>query len=145
MPHRGKQNQNVFDALSFYRCQGFSPRRVRKDVEMFSKSILLAATLMAVPLATAMAQQNNPAGNQGSNRSVTASPGTADSKAASGMSTGDVNSRTTGTSNYSGSSMSNNAPGATGKTVVPGSTSSQANSAAGTMDQKTNGSGGGQK
>jgi hypothetical protein len=112
---------------------------------MFSKSILLAATLIAVPMAAAMAQQNNPAGNQGSNRSVTASPGTADSKAASGMSTGDANSRTTGTSNYSGSAMSSTAPGATGKTVVPGSTSSQANSANGTMEQKTGGAGGGQK
>jgi hypothetical protein len=117
---------------------------------MFSKSgtILLAAGLIAVPLGIAVAQQNNPTGNLGSNRSITASPGTADNKAASGTNTGDVGSRNTGTSNYSGSAANTTTPGATGRTIVPGSTSSQASSSAGTAEQKTGatstgGSGGG--
>jgi hypothetical protein len=104
-----------------------------------SRSLLLAATLLAAPMATAMAQQNNPTGNMGSNRSVTASPGTADNKAASGMSTGDAGTHATGTSNYGSSAMSSTTPGATGKTVVPGSTSSQANAASGTANQKSGG------
>ena len=109
-----------------------------------SRSLLLAASLVAVPLATAMAQQNNPTGNMGSNRSVTASPGTADSKAASGVNTGDMSgSHNTGASNYGGSGMSSTTPGATGKTVVPGSTSSQASSERGTVQQQTGGTAGG--
>jgi hypothetical protein len=108
-----------------------------------SRSLLFAAGLMALPAAAAFAQQNNPAGNMGSNRSVTASPGTADSKAASGINSGDVGSSSTGTSNYSGSAMSPTKPGATGQTVVPGSTSSQASASAGTMEQKSGGTGGG--
>jgi hypothetical protein len=111
-------------------------------------SLLLASILVAAPLVAAMAQQNNPTGNLGSNRSSTATPGTADSKAASGMNTGDVGSTGKGTSNYGGSAMSTTAPGATGRTVVPGSTSSQANSASGTAEQKTgtmNGTAGGGK
>jgi hypothetical protein len=102
-----------------------------------SSSLLLAAALMAAPMTVAMAQQNNPAGNLGSNRSVTASPGTADSKAASGMNTGDSTANTTGTGNYGSSAMNKTAPGATGQTVVPGTTSSQANSATGTREQKS--------
>ncbi|MEA2740233.1 MAG: hypothetical protein QOH05_3540 [Acetobacteraceae bacterium] len=106
---------------------------------MFSKSrsLLLAATLMAAPLATAMAQQNNPAGNMGSNNSVTATPGTADSKSMSGMNTGDAGSRGAAMSNYGGSSTNNTAAGSTGHAVVPGSTSSQADASSGTAQQKT--------
>jgi hypothetical protein len=109
---------------------------------MFSKSrsLLLASTLLIAPVATAMAQQNNPTGNMGSNRSVTASPGTADNKPASGMNTGDNSTRTTGTSNYGGAAMNSTTPGATGKTVVPGSTSTQADSSRGTANQKSGGS-----
>jgi hypothetical protein len=105
---------------------------------MFSQSrlLLLATGLMAASMATAVAQ-SNPAGNLGSNNSVTASPGTADSPAVSGMNTGDAGSRGTATSNYSGSAMNGSAPGATGQTVVPGTTSSQASSAAGTDQQQT--------
>jgi hypothetical protein len=99
--------------------------------------VLLATTLMAAPLATALAQPNNPTGNMGSNNSVTASPGTADSKAVSGMNTGDAGSHSTATGNYSGSAANPTNPGATGRTVVPGSTSSQASSSAGTVEQKT--------
>jgi hypothetical protein len=113
---------------------------------MFSQSrlLLLAASLMIASVATAMAQ-SNPAGNLGSNNSVTASPGTADSAAASGMSTGDVGSHGTTTSNYGGSAMNSTAPGATGQTVVPGTTSSQASSAAGTDQQQTGSTAGGAK
>jgi hypothetical protein len=111
---------------------------------MFSKSrsLLLATVLMAVPMTAAVAQQNNPTGNMGSNRSVTASPGTADSKAASGLNTGDVGSHNTGASNYGGSAMNSTTPGATGRTVVPGSTSSQAGASTATMGQKSGGGGG---
>jgi hypothetical protein len=108
-------------------------------------SALLAAALLAASLGTAMAQQNNPTGNLGSNQSITASPGTADSKAASGMNTADSGSRNPNPSNYSGSSMSSTAPGATGKTIVPGSTSSQASASSGTAEQKTGSAGGGSK
>jgi hypothetical protein len=83
-----------------------------------------------------MAQSNNPTGNQGSNSSVTASPGTADNGAVSGMHTGDAGATRTTTSNYGGSAMNPTAPGATGQTVVPGSTSSQASSSAGTSEQQ---------
>jgi hypothetical protein len=106
---------------------------------MFSKSrsLLLAATMLAAPMATAMAQQNNPAGNMGSNRSVTASPGTADSKAVSGMNTADAGSQSTAGANYNPSAANPYKPGATGTTVVPGSMSSQAGSASATAQQQT--------
>jgi hypothetical protein len=116
---------------------GFSVRLVRKDGNMFTKSrsLLLAASLIAAPMATAMAQQNNPTGNMGSNKSVTASPGTADSHSASGMNTGDAGARSTASPTYG--SNNTTAPGATGRTVVPGSTSSQASSSTGTAHQQT--------
>jgi hypothetical protein len=113
-----------------------------------SRSLLIAAGLMAVPLAAAMAQQNNPAGNLGSNRSVTAAPGTADNKGASNLTTGDANAHGTMTNTHGGANMSNTTPGATGRTVVPGTTSSQASSAPSTMQEKTggaSGNGGGSK
>jgi hypothetical protein len=105
-----------------------------------SRSILLATGLMAFYSAAAIAQSNNPAGNMGSNNSATASPGTADSKPARGMNTGDAGSAPVARSN---AATNSNAPGGTGTTVVPGSNSSQAGSAAGTAEMKTGG--GGQK
>jgi len=90
-----------------------------------SRSILLAAALLAAPLASAIAQQNNPAGNMGSNSSVTATPSTAD-----------TSSRGMAASNYSGSAMNSTTPGSTGHTVVPGSTSSQASTSNATNEQK---------
>lgn len=103
-----------------------------------SRSILLAVALMAAPLATAMAQGNNPTANLGSNKSVTAAPGTADSKAASTMHTGDKAARgTMGTSTGGAASMNNTTPGATGHTVVPGTTSTQAGAAGSTVREKT--------
>jgi hypothetical protein len=125
-------------ALFFYRRLGSSRGFVRKDVDMLlnTRSLLLAAGLLAASGATAMAQHNNPAGNQGSNSSVTATPGTADNKSMSGMNTGDVGSRSAA-GNYSSSAMNTTTPGATGRTVVPGSTSSQAGASSGTQEQKT--------
>jgi hypothetical protein len=118
-----------------------------------SHSLLLAAGLIAAPLCVAVAQQNNPTGNLGSNNSVTATPGTANNHAASGMNTGDMSrGTTTGSygSNSGTSTMSSTSPGATGRTVVPGSTSSEANSSLGTANQRSgatggSGSGGGAK
>lgn len=101
-----------------------------------SQMLLLAAGLLAVPLGAAVAQPN-PAGNLGSNRSATASPGTADSSSESGMHTGDVGSQRTATGNYGGPATSSTTPGATGRTIVPGSNSSQASAAEGTAEQKT--------
>jgi hypothetical protein len=106
-----------------------------------SRSLLIAAGLIAAPMAFTMAQTTNPTGNMGSNKSVTATPGTADSHAASGMNTGDAGARNTATPGY-GTSMNNTKPGATGRTVVPGSTSSQASSSAATANQRTGSSGG---
>ena len=106
---------------------------------MLSKSrfLMVAGALMAMPATAALAQQNNPTGNMGSNRSATAAPGTADSKSGSGMHTGDVGSVTSGSSNYNGTGMNARTPGSTGKTVVPGSTSSEATASSGTAEQKT--------
>lgn len=89
-----------------------------------SRSFLLAASLLVAPLATAAAQQNNPAGNLGSNGSATATPRTADKTS-------------TTASPPSGAATNTTVPGATGKTIVPGSTSSQAGASAGTAEQKT--------
>ena len=104
------------------------------------RSLLFAAALFAVPMAPALAQQStNPPGNLGSNRSTTASPGTADSHAASGINTGDVGSRGTGTSNYGGAGMSSATPGSTGQTKVPGNNSTVAGNTTGTNTQQTTG------
>jgi hypothetical protein len=119
-----EQNRKGHWRVAFYAAWKCSRGFFRKTSLMFSKSrtLLLAATMMAAPLATAVAQQNNPTANMGTNGSATASPGTADT--------------TTPTGNYAGSSMSKTAPGGTGHTVVPGSSSSQASSSAGTAEQK---------
>lgn len=103
-----------------------------------TRPLLLAATLIAVPMAASIAQQNNPAGNLGSNKSVTATPSTTqDSKSNPGMNTGDAGSHATATGNYSGTAMSRSVPGATGHSVVPGTTSSQASASSGTAAEKT--------
>ncbi len=111
-----------------------------------SCSFILAVSLVAMPVAGALAQGNNPAGNYGSNQSTTAAPGTADSKTMSGMHTGDTTAHTSGTAP---GAMNSTKPGATGKTVVPGSTSSIAGAASNTAEQKTGvtsaGAGGGGK
>jgi len=98
-----------------------------------SRSLMLAASLIAMPMVGAMAQ-TNPAGNYGSNTSMTASPGTADNSVASGMSTGDANSRPT---SMKPGSTNEFKKGATGQTVVPGSNSSIASTGSNTATQKT--------
>ena len=116
---------------------------------MLSKTtpISVAVALAATPVAGAYAQQNNPAGNLGSNRSSTATPGTADNSAASGMRTGDVRPSARGTSNSGGSSMASQ-PGGTGRTVVPGNNSTVSGDTRASTNDKTGGgqgSGGGGK
>jgi hypothetical protein len=101
---------------------------------------MMSAALFAAPLTGAMAQPNNPAGNYGSNRSMTATPGTADSKTGSGMNTGDVHTRGAMDSN-SGAASNPRTPGGTGRTLVPGTNSNQASAATGTANARTDGSG----
>ena len=108
-----------------------------------SHSLLLSAALLAAPLTGAVAQ-TNPAGNYGSNRSVTAAPRTADNQAKSGMSTGDEHARAAA-GNYAGTASDPRTPGGTGRTVVPGSNSSQASAAAGSANTRTDATTGGGK
>ncbi len=100
-----------------------------------TRSLLLAASLIAAPLGVALAQ-TNPTGNLGSNKSSTAAPRTADSTKASGLNTADpgLHHPTTGT--Y-GAAANPHKPGATGRTVVPGSNSTQAGASSATTQQKT--------
>jgi hypothetical protein len=107
------------------------------------QTLFLAASMLAAPALGALAQPIDSTANQGTNRSITASPGTADSQAASGMHTGDVSP---GTSPYSstrpatGGMVANpNQPGATGHTVVPGDSSSMADTAGATRNTQTGG------
>jgi hypothetical protein len=65
---------------------------------------------------------------------VTMSPGTADSKAASGMNTGDTNATLPA---VPPGATSNHTPGATGRTIVPGPNSTAAGAAPGSQTQKT--------
>lgn len=109
-----------------------------------SKSIILTAIIMAVPASWALAQPTNPSGNQGSNLSVTATPGTADSAAASPMHTADVDAAGShGTRMPSMGATDPTKPGATGQTVVPGDNSSVAGTASATRNTQTGGAGGG--
>ncbi len=101
-----------------------------------SRSLLLSVALLAAPLTGAMAQNGNPAGNYGSNRSMTAAPGTADNSAHSGMNTGDEPSRGT-MSSYPGTASDPRKPGATSRIVVPGSNSSQTSAPARTSNTRT--------
>src|ERR1700735_180424 len=122
---------------------GTSLRRPQEeDMVSISRPVMLAAVLVAAPLSTVFAQQNNPAGNMGSNTSITATPGTADNKALSGMNTADSGAMPARPP--SAAATNPYVPGATGKTVVPGSTSSPAAAGAGTAETKSGG-GGGQK
>src|SRR6185437_981387 len=102
-----------------------------------SQVLFFAASMLAAPTIGALAQSNNPAGNYGSNRSVTASPGTADNQAASGMHTGDVGSGSTYSPTHPatrGMAANPNKEGATGNTVVPGNNSTAANTAGATRN-----------
>jgi hypothetical protein len=102
------------------------------------KGLVLTAAILAVPAAWALAQPTNPSGNQGSNRSVTATPGTSDSSTMSPMHTGDVGS--SGSHAMPPPSMAAtdpNKPGATGQTVVPGDNSTVAGTASATRTMQT--------
>ncbi len=75
---------------------------------MTSKSVLLAAALFTVaPVIGAVAQSNNPQGSQMPSAS-------------------EPSSSTTTSKPYGSAATNPNQPGATGRTVVPGSTSSMA-------------------
>jgi hypothetical protein len=103
-----------------------------------SRSLLLSAALMAAPLAGAIAQQTNPAGNYGSNKSATAAPGTADSKSMSGMNTGDAGpGDANSTAARTGSRMT---PGRAGRTHAAPSHSNRADTTAGITSSQGGGS-----
>lgn len=97
------------------------------------RTAMLAAAILASPL-TAFAQSNNPTGNLGSNSSVTATAPTANSHAVSGVNTADANANAKMPTAMEKSPV---VPGATGRTVVPGSNSTVAGDRAGTVDTKT--------
>jgi hypothetical protein len=101
------------------------------------RNAMLAATIFATPFA-AFAQSNNPTGNMGSNSSVTATPPTANSPAAA-MNTGDVKATA---KTPTAMERSPSVPGATGRTVVPGSNSTVAGDHSGTAESKTGQAGG---
>jgi hypothetical protein len=84
---------------------------LRKDETMISKtrSSLLAAALIAAPMGAAMAQQGTTSGSQPYNNSPRAAPNSPQM-------------------NNSSAATDPNVPGATGQTVVPGSSSSMAGS-----------------
>jgi hypothetical protein len=96
------------------------------------RNSMLAAAIFAAPL-TAFAQSNNPTANLGSNKSTTATPPTADTRSST-LHTGDANA----TPHAPGAAAQNpHVPGATGKTVVPGTTSTVAGDRSSTANAKT--------
>jgi len=107
-----------------------------------TQTLFLVASMVAAPAIGALAQTDT-TNNHGVNRSVTASPGTADSQAASGTHTGDVRpgaSPYSSTRSVTGSQAANPyKPGATGRTVVPGNNSSVAGVTGATRDTQTGG------
>jgi hypothetical protein len=135
------------DGRYFITDQDLSRSAERKQPTMrATQTLFLAASMLAAHALGALAQPIDSTGNQGTNRSVTASPGTADSQAASGMRTGDVNP---GSSPYSstrpmtrGQAANPHQPGATGQTIVPGDSSSAADTAGATRNTQTGGGGG---
>lgn len=105
---------------------------------------LMTVTLFATPM-LAMAQSNNPTGNMGSNRSDTAAGTNVDKMQKPGIGTADVQSGAN-TPKSTAMAKDSTVPGATGKTVVPGSSSTVPGDKMGTAAAKTgqtNTSGGG--
>jgi len=105
---------------------------------------LMTVALLATPV-LAIAQGNNPTGNMGANRSDTAGGTSADKMQKPGMATADVQSGAN-TPKPTAMAQDSAAPGATGKTVVPGSNSTVSGDKSGTVAAKTgqtNASGGG--
>jgi hypothetical protein len=96
---------------------------------------LMAVALLATPM-LAIAQSNNPTGNMGSNRSDTAAGTNADKMQKPGMGTADVQSGPNA-SKPAAMAKDGTAPGATGKTVVPGSNSTVSGDKTGIAVAKT--------
>jgi hypothetical protein len=113
-----------------------SYRQQRKRM-MTSKLLmsLMAGALLATPV-LAIAQGNNPTGNMGSNRSDTSAGTNGDSAQKSGMGTADVKPGMNAPK-PSGAAKDNTVPGATGRTVVPGSSNTVADDQSGTSAAKT--------
>lgn len=102
-----------------------------------ARALLLAAALVAAPLAGALAQ-SSPTGNYGTNQSTSASPGTVDNKATSGLNAASSQHKPSTTT---AAAANKNVPGATGRTIVPGSSSTIAGDAPNTASAKTDGGG----
>jgi hypothetical protein len=107
-----------------------------------SQTLFFATSMLMAPAIGALAQPANPTGN-GSNSSMTASPGTADSQAASGRHTDDVDhgSAYSPTRPTTGGMAATNPhkSGATGQTVVPGDSSTAADTSGATRNTQTGG------
>ncbi len=97
------------------------------------QNLILTASLTAVPAAGVLAQ-SNPTGNLGSNKSITAAPGTADDNAISGLNSGDANAKRP---HPTQAARDRKMPGSTGSTVVPGNSSTVSGNQAATVEQKT--------
>ena len=108
-----------------------------------SRRLLLAAALMATPLAGPMAQSNNPAGNYDGKPSATPVPGTADSGSKFGMNTGNAGSSSTTGANAA--ATSDTMAGNSGRTLVAPSHTNNPDAATRTRpSQSGNGNRGGQ-
>jgi hypothetical protein len=97
-----------------------------------TRFLLVAATLVAGPMAGALAQ-SNPAGNLGSNKSVTAAPNTVDQAGPGKLHSAESN---VVPAPPSPGATDRRVPGATGRTVVPGTNSSVAGDGRSTADTK---------
>ena len=95
----------------------------------------MIVVLSATPM-LAIAQGNNPTGNMGSNRSDTATGTNVDKSQKPGMGTADVKPGVNAPT-PSAAAKDNMVPGATGKTVVPGSNSTVSGDQTGTAAAKT--------
>jgi hypothetical protein len=96
---------------------------------------LMTATLFATPM-LAIAQSNNPTGNMGANRSETAVGANVDKMQKPGMGTADVQPGAK-TPMPAAMAKDSTVPGATGKTVVPGSGSTISGNKTATEAAKT--------
>jgi hypothetical protein len=99
-----------------------------------TQTVFISATMLAAPAIGVLAQTANPTGNYG-NRPTNASPGTTGSQAPAGGS-GSAYSPTR-PSTGSTAATNPNQPGATGRTVVPGTSSSMSDTSGATRDTQT--------
>ena len=96
---------------------------------------LMTIALLATPM-LAIAQGTNPTGNMGSNRSDTATGTNVDKAQKPGLGTADVKPGVKAPE-PTAAAKDNAVPGATGKTVVPGSSSTVSGNQSGTSAAKT--------